>query len=137
MRMILVFLLSAITWFLGIVFVYYGVPIPALLPENVFLQVASVFAFSMLFFGLTAPFVMLAAGGQQGALIKAAIESQAVDPRLMLAITATFVAAYAATKLGDALLEDLTGKGNFKDALSNGLLLLGIALAIALGASLV
>lgn len=132
----LILLLSAITWFLGAAFVFFGVQIPAVLPENAFLQAASVFTFGFLFFGFTAPFVMLAAGGQQGALMKAAVDAQSVDPKLMLAMVSTFIAAYAAIRLGDSLLDDLTGKGNFKDALQNGLILLGVALAIALGASL-
>ncbi len=136
MRMMLILLLSAITWFLVVVLVYFGVPIPAILPDNNFLQAASVFTFSFLFFGFAAPFVMLAAGWQQGALMKAAIDAQSVDPRLLLVMTSTFIAAYAAIRLGDALLDDLIGKGNFKDALANGLMLLGVALAIALGASL-
>lgn len=136
MRMMLVLLLSAVTWFLGAVFAYYGIPMPALLPENPFLQVSSVFAFGLLFFGFAAPFAMLAAGGQQGALIKAAIGASYVDAGLILSIAATFLAAYAAIKLGDALLDDITGKGNFRDALYGGLIFLGIALAIALGASL-
>jgi hypothetical protein len=46
------------------------------------------------------------------------------------------LAAYASIRLGDALLDDMVGKGNFKRALKISLIMIALFLLISIGVDL-
>jgi len=108
--------------------------LPAFFPAGTPITVLSlvVFAFSFLFFGYPSPFIMFIAGMFTGNHVKAF----GVDATAGILSLVCIMAAYSSIRLGDALLDDMIGKGNFKQAVRISVIMIAIFLAISLGLDL-
>ena len=109
-------------------------PLPTVFPDGsyVTLVVISVFSFSFLFFGYPAPLVLFLGGIFAGNHLKLA----GGDVYTVLLSVVCIMAAYSSIRLGDALLDDMVGKGNFKRAAKISLILIAVALAVSLALDL-
>lgn len=92
----------------------------------------TVFTISFLFFGFPAPFMMLLTGIYIGWLIKV----PNMEARVGGLIVSSLMACFASIKLGDALLDDITGKGNFRDSLKVTTVAIAVAVIVALSIDL-
>jgi hypothetical protein len=131
-RLMVVAVAAIVAWFFGMyVTTLSESALPTVFAEgsSITLIAVSVFAFSLLFFGYPSPFIMFLGGIFAGNRLGAA-ELDAFTVALSLAC---ILASYSSVRLGDALLDDLIGKGNFKSALKISLILAGVFLAIAIG----
>jgi hypothetical protein len=130
LRLVLLLVASVVAWLFGAAASATATPgtIPMFFPAgtSLLLVVVSVFAFSFLLFGYLAPLAMFFAGMHTGLLAKAAV---GFSSYVAVAVVCAFLAAYAAIRLGQALLEDITNRGSFKGALKVSLLLLVVAFA--------
>jgi hypothetical protein len=104
------------------------------LEATVFAITVTAFSFSLLFFGFSSPIVMFFVGAFVSHLFKTA-----AAPHMTIGILAiaSLVAAMAAVRLGDSLLDDMRGKGNFKESLKVTLPMMGLSLVLSLAVDLV
>lgn len=126
-KVIYLLIASAATWFLGVAAAFFypdSFPSVFSIGTGLTLVTLSVFSFSFMFFGYLAPLMMFFAGGHAGIVSRSLPE---FNPAVAALIVANFLAAYAAVRLGDALLEDLRGKGNVRNALAISLIIVAIA----------
>lgn len=128
-----IYLLIASCALLGLgIFLTYASTIVTLSPlpldTGLLLLTVITFSFGFLFFGYIAPVILFFVGMHIGCLLRFSLES---TPFIIGAIACSLLACYAAVRLGDALLDDMRGKGNFKAAWQITLIVLGIALVIA------
>lgn len=102
--------------------------------STVFSIAVASFAFSLLFFGFSSPIVMFFIG----AFVSSAFKMQSL-PMLDIGLLtlASVFAAMAAIRLGDSLLEDMRGTGNFKDSMKITLILMALSLILSVGAEFV
>ena len=134
-RLTILIVASMAAWILGITSSMLAEgPLPTVFPEGsyVTLIVLSVFSFSFLFFGYPAPLVLFLGGIFAGNHLKLA----GGDAYLVLLSVVCIMAAYSSIRLGDALLDDMIGKGNFKRAAKISLILIMVALAVSLALDL-
>ncbi|GEM_PF-6489281 len=104
------------------------------LDSSVFAVTVAAFSFSLLFFGFSSPIVMFFVGSFVSVLFK-----HAAAPSLSIAVLAiaSVLASMAAIRLGDALLEDMRGTGNFRDSMKITLILMAVSLVLSLGVGVV
>lgn len=134
-RLTILIVASAAAWIFGAAASYYSAaPLPLFFPTDMqatFIAVI-VFAFSFLFFGYPAPLIMFLGGMTAGEHARLA----GIDTYASVLSIVCLLAAYASIRLGDALLNDMTGKGNFKQAIKISLIIVIVFLAIAAGIDL-
>ncbi len=131
-RTLALFALTVISFIAGaFAMVYYQSPQLLVYPTGMLdvLMVLMVFAAGFLFFGYLTPLPMLFTGAYAGRYI--VNRSFTTLQAFTLSVSAFFV-AYASILLGDALLKDMVGKGNFLKILTASLILLGIGIGVAL-----
>jgi len=133
-RLSILMIASVVAWIFGILAATVANYIPSLFPSDSYVTIisTSVFAFSFLFFGYPAPLIMFLAGIFAGIKVKAA----GVDAYTIILSMVCILAAYASIRLGDALLDDMVGKGNFKRALKISLIMIALFLLISIGVDL-
>lgn len=115
-KIVLILALSLIAWLLGLFEGYYNAGVDLLIfPPTLPLSIIAVstFTFSFLFFGFLSPIIMFFVGVHAGRMFS---EVQAISPKLVLLTFVSFAAVYSSLRLGNALLEDMTGTGNFNSA---------------------
>lgn len=115
-KMVLLLVFSVVAWLFGLFEGYYGTGanlliFPSTLPISMI--AISVFAFSFLFFGFLSPIMMFFVGVHTSTAYSGV---QAISPKLILLTFVSFAAVYASLRLGNALLDDMTGTGNFNSA---------------------
>ena len=135
-RVLVLFVTVILAFVLGAAAGYYAkTPLPNVLPDATPLAVTAliVFAFGFLFFGYTSPIITFFIGITAGNAFKI---SQALTTQLVLLFTVSILAAFASIRLGEALLQDLSEQGNFREALKISLAILVAALIAAGGADL-
>jgi hypothetical protein len=134
-RIFVLMVASIIAWIFGILAsLASSSPLPSLFPDNSYatLVSVSVFAFSFLFFGYPSPLIMFIGGIFVGARLKV-VGLDAYSAALSIAC---IIAAYASIRLGDALLDDMVGKGNFGRALKVSIIMAVLFLIISIGIDL-
>ena len=134
-RLTVLIIASIAAWILGVASsMLADSPLPTVFPENsyVTLLVLSVFSFSFLFFGYPAPLVLFLGGIFAGNHLKLA----GGDAYIVMLSVVCIMAAYSSIRLGDALLDDMIGKGNFKRAAKISLILIAVSLAVSLALDL-
>ncbi|MBI2530439.1 MAG: hypothetical protein HYW05_04835 [Candidatus Diapherotrites archaeon] len=126
-----VFIVSLLCWALGIfvgansIAVFSLMELSANPALNLLLLTASVFIFSLLFFGSSAPLILFFVGIMQGkAFLGAPVETIAGAIPL-------FIAAYAALVAGRYLYADFRGTGNFFAHKREMVALFGVSLVAA------
>jgi len=88
-----------------------------------------IFTVGFLFFGYLTPVIMFAAGDYTRVLV---LETGAIGHAAPLTlIVSSIIVGYSGIMLGDSLLRDMSGKGNFFDSLKISMVLLAIGLVIA------
>lgn len=100
------------------------------LGASVFLIVLAVFSFSFLFFGFPSPLIMLFLGIYTGWVFKSIPGSGLMAGVLLVS---SVLSSYSSISLGNAILDDMRGIGNFKKALKISLIILLVALVLAGG----
>jgi hypothetical protein len=132
-RVLVMLIISIVAIILGLTMSYYSKPqaMESVFPMGIGLIfiVAGVFSFGFLFFGYLTPVMMFLSGIHFGFLFKFAGE---LTGFVIAWIIASMLAAYSSIRLGDALLDDLIGKGNFRGALKTSIMVLMSAIVIAL-----
>ena len=130
-RLSILMLASVVAWIFGILAAAMASYIPSLFPAGSYVTLVSmsVFAFSFLFFGYPAPLIMFLAGIFTGTHVKAA----GIDTYAIILSMVCVLAAYSSIRLGDALLDDMVGKGNFKRALKISVIMIVLFLIISVG----
>jgi hypothetical protein len=108
--------------------------LPMFFPADSYITVISViiFTFGFLFFGYPAPFILFLAGLFIGNYAKTA----GADMFAIMSSIAFIMASYSSIRLGDALLDDMIGKGNFKQALKISIIMIILSLVISAGVDL-
>jgi hypothetical protein len=103
--------------------------LPSFFPDDssVTLVALIVFTFSFLFFGYPSPLIMFLGGLMAGNHLKAL----GIDPYILVLTSASILASYSSIQLGIALLDDMVGKGNFKQALKFSLITTALFLIIS------
>ncbi len=134
-RLTILIIASVAAWILGATSsMLADSPLPTVFPDGSYatLIVLSVFSFSFLFFGYPAPLVLFLGGIFAGNHLKLA----GWDAYTVILSVVCIMAAYSSIRLGDALLDDMIGKGNFKRAAKISLILIMVALAVSLALDL-
>ena len=133
-RLSILMIASVVAWIFGILASAASSNIPSLFPSDSYVTLVSisVFAFSFLFFGYPAPLIMFLAGIFAGLGVKTA----GVGIYTIILSIICILAAYASIRLGDALLDDMVSKGNFKRALKISLIMTALFLMISIGVDL-
>ena len=129
-RLPVLLLASIVAWIFGITAILMASSeLPAFFAQNtpLSLLVITIFSFSFLFFGYPAPFIMFLGGMFAGVHIKTA----GIDSFSAIVTIVSLMAAYSSVRLGDALLDDMIGKGNFKQAVKISIILIIVALVIS------
>lgn len=133
-RLSILMLASVVAWIFGILAAATASYIPSLFPVGSYVTLVSlsVFAFSFLFFGYPAPLIMFFAGIFAGIHVKIA----GIDIYTIILSIVCILSAYSSIRLGDALLDDMVGKGNFKRALKISLIMIALFLIISIAVDL-
>jgi hypothetical protein len=128
-RIVVLFIAVVVAWLFGIFEGYYTTEALSVFPADVPLTLLalSTFAFGFLFFGYPSPFIMFFIGVHTGDLFTGVITT-----KLIVISVAAFCASYAAIRLGDALLDDMLGTGNFNRAAKISMLCILAALAVSI-----
>lgn len=138
-RVVAMLIISIVAIGLGMAISYFSKPgmLADVFPLGLQLSfiVAGVFSFGFLFFGYLTPLIMFFSGYHFGFVSK--FGGDAVSAFLVTGVLASILAAFASIRLGDALLDDMVGKGNFKDALLISMIVLLAAVMIAIVVDLV
>ncbi len=131
-RVLAIYLSSFVLFLIGALVKSYTGPegflaFPAGTPLIIIILV--LFTAGFLFFGYLTPLIMFLIGHYTHYLI---IETGSfLSPAPILLIISSFIVSYAGIMLGDTLLRDISGRGNFLEALKISLIILVIGIAIA------
>ncbi|MFW5902597.1 MAG: hypothetical protein ACOCTT_01780 [archaeon] len=126
------FLLSFLAFLIGIFVRFYTEPTGLFIfpsGTSILIVTVSIFAAGFLFFGYLTPLLMFVSGHYTQELFMEAGTLTALSPIAL--IISSFTVAYAGIMLGDALLRDMSGKGNFLGVLKASIILLIIGIGIA------
>jgi len=88
----------------------------------------AVFSFGFLFFGYLTPIIMFFIGAHVGLVLKLEVMPSGF---VIGAVACSILASYVSIRLGEALLADLRGKGNFRAAWQVSSIVLLVALVLA------
>jgi hypothetical protein len=131
LRIFYLLIITLVAWLGGLAFTYFGgAQLGSIFPEGTgaFFVSLCVFSFGFLFFGFPTPVIMFFVGLHTGILAQA---TKGFSASIAVMAFSSFLSAYVAIRMGDALLDDMTGRGNFKSALFISMMLIFIALAIS------
>jgi len=134
-RLTVLFIASIAAWIFGaLVATLSESPLPTIFADGSPLTLVSLvmFTFSFFFFGYPSPFIMFLGGIFLGNRIRV----MGIDAFSVVVSVVCIMAAYASIRLGDALLDDMIGKGNFKRAMKVSLVLTVLFLAISIALDL-
>lgn len=126
------FVFSFLAFLIGIFVRFYTEPTSMFIfpaGTSIIIVTASVFAAGFLFFGYLTPLLMFVSGHYTQELFMEAGTLTAPTPIAL--IISSFVVSYAGIMLGDALLRDMSGKGNFLGVLKASIILLIIGIGIS------
>ncbi len=131
-RVLGVFLISFIMFLLGTILKQYiGDTEPIIFSTGtpILLVALLIFTVGFLFFGYLTPVIMFIAGDYTRVLVLETGGLGQAEPIIL--IISSLVVGYSGIMLGDSLLRDMSGKGNFFDSLKISMIILAIGLAIA------
>lgn len=123
--------ITVVSFILGIaMMIYQSNSLLLVFPEGIMnlLIVSTVFTLGFLFFGYITPFPMFFVGTHIGELIN---KPSSGSPEIAFLGVAAFLSAYSSIMLGEALLKDMTGRGNFLKVLKVSMVLLVLSLILA------
>lgn len=123
----------------GALMITYKDPSLLVFPEYVPLTliVSTVFTFGFLFFGYLTPLPMFFVGAHLGNLLmkegRIVTDLGAIPTEAFILLCSSIMVAYSSIILGDSLLKDMAGRGNFLEVLeiSIALLVIGIGVAVS------
>ncbi len=121
----------------GALMIAYKDPSLLVFPNSVslILMVSTVFTLGFLFFGYLTPLPMFFVGTHIGKLLtqegRMITNLGAIPTEALILFPSSILVAYSSIILGDSLLKDMAGRGNFLEVLEISLTLLVIGIAIA------
>jgi len=123
---LIIFAITAISWLFGFLINISGKEIiHGQVPTNPIVSSLAVFTISLFLFGYGAPLVMFVIGVING------ISFRVNSLFALFSASAAFLAAYASIRLGTAMLSDIKGEGNLRNAVKISLTVLFVSLIIS------